>query len=328
MTRCYFLVALGAALAAAASPAAADVVYLRNGDRISGTVVRKAGDTLRVRTDYAGELKIRWTEVREIVTEAPATVLLEDGAELQATRLGGADAAIPLERVAFLNPTPGQAGKGFDYSGTITLAATYTRGNSDTDRLYGEAQLRGRSRERRFSLGANGTYASDRGARTASNWLANGDHDWFIRPREFLYARASVEHDRFRDIDRRWTMGGGYGYQFIDTADTSLSLQGGLDYVIVERIMAANEDSPALGWGLRYSQWLWERRAQVFHEQDGFRNLSDSRDVVVRTKTGLRIPVANGLNLTAQLNLDWESDPAPGRSRTDSTWILGLGYAF
>jgi putative salt-induced outer membrane protein YdiY len=320
--------ALAAALGAVAWSAAADTVHLRNGDRITGTVVRKAGDTLTVQTEYAGELRIGWSDVAEILTDAPTTVLLEGGGELETRRLGGEDAAFPLERVAYLNPTPGQSGKGMDYSGRITLAATYTRGNSDTDRVYGEAQLRGTSKSRRFSLGANGTYASDRGTRTVANWLVEGDHDWFIRPREFVYVRGSMLHDEFRNIDLRSAAGGGYGYQLVDTEDTSLSVKGGFDYVVTDPVTGEREESPALGWGLRYSQWVWSRRTQLFHEQDGFWGLDSAHDVVVRTRTGLRVPLANGLNLTAQLNLDWESDPEPGVKETDTTWILGLGYAW
>lgn len=64
----------------------------------------------------------------------------------------------------------------------------------------------------------------------------------------------------------------------------------------------------------------------LFHAQDGNASLEEVGDLVVRTKTGLRWPLAGGLSATAQLNLDWESDPAPGRSRTDRAVLPGLGY--
>ena len=311
----YLLAALGLALVAGATTVAADTVHLENGDRITGTVVKKDGEVLRLQTEYAGELKIRWADVVEIVTDAPTPALLEDGTTRAATRFGGAAAPIPLDRVTYLNPTPGELGTGFDYSGRLTLAASSTSGNTDTERFYGEGQFRGRSKARRFSLGANGTYASDSGARTADNWLANGEHDWFLRRWDFLYVRGSIEHDPFRDIERRYTAGGGYGYQVFDTPDLSVSLRGGLDYVATDWTTEPEEESPALGWGIRYAQWLWLRRLQVFFDQDGSRNVGDSDDLVIRTRTGLRLSVANGLDLNAQLNLDWESDPAPGRSR-------------
>jgi hypothetical protein len=34
------------------------------------------------------------------------------------------------------------------------------------------------------------------------------------------------------------------------------------------------------------------------------------------------------LSATAQVNVDWESHPAPGRKSTDSTLLVGLSYAW
>jgi hypothetical protein len=42
----------------------------------------------------------------------------------------------------------------------------------------------------------------------------------------------------------------------------------------------------------------------------------------------MRVPLIERLNATAQLNLDWERQPAPGRRSTDSTLLLGVDYAF
>ena len=35
-----------------------------------------------------------------------------------------------------------------------------------------------------------------------------------------------------------------------------------------------------------------------------------------------------GLNASAQVNLDWDRDPAPGRKALDTTLLLGLGYTW
>jgi hypothetical protein len=40
------------------------------------------------------------------------------------------------------------------------------------------------------------------------------------------------------------------------------------------------------------------------------------------------VPLAQGFNATAQLNLDWDRVPAPNRRSTDRTWLLTLGYAW
>ena len=54
----------------------------------------------------------------------------------------------------------------------------------------------------------------------------------------------------------------------------------------------------------------------------------DSRKAVPRTRTGLRFPLADGLDASAQVNIDWDNEPAPGRESTDVATILGLGYGW
>lgn len=141
-----------------------------------------------------------------------------------------------------------------------------------------------------------------------------------------MYARTTFEHDEFRDVDLRSTAGSGYGYQLLETDTTHLSLQVGVDYVDVRREVGEDEEHPAAGWGINYDQRVWDRRVVLFHDQEGFWSLADSDNVLVRTKTGLRFPLGDGFNATAQLNLDWDNAPPPGTKRTDETWLFTLGY--
>lgn len=323
----------------AVAAARADEVWMKNGDRLSGTVVRKAADILILRTGYAGEIRLQWSQVARISTDQPVEVLLADDAHLKArlaaaeqsrVTLEGQDAPVvrdvPLERIAYINPTPEQSERGASLKGRVQLAAAQTSGNTDTERLNGEAEMTLQARRYRYILGGDANQEKDDGRTSASNWRGHTSFDWFFRPRQFLYTRATFEHDEFKDLKLRSTLGGGYGYQVFATGGTSLSIQGGLDHVNVDRIAADDESYPAAGWLVRFEHKPWGGPMTLFHVQDGDASLEDAGDIVVRTKTGLRWPLAGGLNATAQLNLDWDNDPAPGRGRTDRTLLLGLGY--
>lgn len=48
--------------------------------------------------------------------------------------------------------------------------------------------------------------------------------------------------------------------------------------------------------------------------------------MTLRSRTGVRVPIASGINASVQVNLDWEREPAPGRKSTDTTLLIGLGY--
>jgi len=324
-----------AVLAAAALGAAADEIVLRSGERIRGEVAAMAGGKLRMRTDYAGDIEVRWSEVVSLSTTLPVEVLLEGaraplrgtlqplygGRALLVDPEGGA-LELALSEVAYLNPKPWQSGVGVAYEGRVTLSAAYTRGNTEDERINGDGEFTARGRQYRYGFSAKIDRRNDPVAGSATAWRAGTSYDRFLRADRFVYARGSLEHDRAKDIDRRAAAGFGYGAELVATARASLTVRGGLDYVAVDRFAAANERYPALGWGVKaaYSPW--------FHEHEGFWNLEDSDVVTVRSKTGLRLPLFGGLGASAQLNVDWERRPAPGRKSTDSTLLVGIDYAW
>lgn len=314
-----------AALCAAGS-AGADEIRLANGDRITGRIVSKGGNDLVIDTDYAGRLTLRWDQVASLRTDDTVTVMTRDGALNTDARLDSRN--VRPEDIAFINPTPEQSGQGATYRGHANVSAALVRGNSENERVYGDAAFNARARDYAWGLGLKVDQREERGLRTAQQWLVDGNYDRFIDDRHFLYARSSLEQDRFKDIRLRSTAGAGYGWQLYDDDRTRLSLRTGLDYVTLDRRVGMDEDYPALGWGVRASRKVFARGAELFHDQDGFLSLSDPDFLTLRTRSGVRLPIAGGMTASAQINADWERTPAPGRKSTDTTLLLGLGYAW
>lgn len=323
MRRAVLLAALVAATAGRG--AAADEVLLRNGDRLSGAVLHLAGGKLTLRTPYAGSIELDWDEVAQLSTDAPVRVLRRGDAQPTLLRLSP---GIALDEIVYVNPKPHESGLGASYSGRAALAASYVRGNAESERFYGDAELTARARAYRYTVSGKAERRADPLAGTNVAWLASGNFDRFVREKRFVYVRGSLEHDRAKDIDRRSALGGGYGAQLVESERVGVSLRGGLDYVVVERAAAADERYPALGWALKAEAKPWGARLQVFHEHEGFWNLEDTARLFVRSKTGLRMPLVERLSATAQLNVDWERRPAPGRKATDTTLLLGLDHAW
>jgi hypothetical protein len=48
------------------SQALADQVSLKNGDRLSGAIVKSDSKTLILHTDYAGDVALKWDAIQEI----------------------------------------------------------------------------------------------------------------------------------------------------------------------------------------------------------------------------------------------------------------------
>jgi putative salt-induced outer membrane protein YdiY len=333
-------------LSAVHSSAQADQVILKNGDIISGRVVNKSGNILLFNTPYAGDLRINWKEVSTLTTDQPVTTLLGDDsyvsagllpAERGSVRLNGKDQeddteleneARGLNDILYINPTPEESGRGYRYGGRANLAFTNTSGNSSNEILHLDGEIQKRARAYRYTLGGEANRNSDNHMRSVSNSRLYASYDSFYTKTDFLYIHGALENDRFKDIQLRSVAGVGYGYQIFETETTKLSLKGGPDLVSVDRYIAAAEDFLALGWHVDFNHKLSNYPVEIFHVQDGFRGFDSEGDIVLKTRTGMRIPLRQGFVATAQYNFDWEKNPAPDRHNSDRQLLIGIGYLY
>jgi putative salt-induced outer membrane protein YdiY len=335
--RCIFkvsgkLITLGFILSLISSAALADRVTLKNGDRLSGSVIAKRGNTLTFSTGYAGELKIDWDEVAQLETDETVDVMLKDESHQQLalkTQSKPESESMPaIGDIAYINPNPEESGRGYRVLGKANFAFTQSEGNSSSDQLHADAEITVLARDYRYTIGGEFDQASIENVKADDSRRAYGSYDDFFDKKQFLFTHVQLQRDRFRDIDLRTVIGGGYGYQFYDTETTRFSLKGGLDMVNLDRYEASSERFAALGWHIDFQHKLTGSDIELFHVQDGYRGLSEEASVLVQTRTGFRFPLSNGLYAMTQLNLDWESDPAPGRRQTDTKVLVGLGYAY
>ncbi|HWH49709.1 MAG TPA: DUF481 domain-containing protein [Burkholderiales bacterium] len=340
MARACILV-IGALLALSTGFSRADVVILVNGDRLTGTIVRKEQDTLVFQTSYGGDLSIRWADINAILSDKPHRFYLEDGRRLTGKPVAGshgeiavevegesAPVPVPLSLVRWIDPTPEVAHEGIKFTGRFNLGAAYTDGNTDTEKLHIDGEIVARTFKNRYTAGGAGNEGKTSGVKSESDWLAYLKYDRFFTPKWYGYVNGSAEHDRFKDIDLRTTAGIGSGYQFLDTHRTNLSLEGGLSSVHTDFDLAPDEDYAALRWALKFEHYLFESEVQFFHQHVVLVAVDDAEKIVAKSFTGLRMPIVKKIRVALQYNLDWENEPAPGRERTDRALLLTLGYAF
>jgi hypothetical protein len=86
MRNCIFLLSL-----LFANVLAADTVWIKNGDRIVGTIQSKNGDHLVLDTVYAGRLTIDWRQIATLETSTPIVVKIKPAAGLTHSVLDIAD---------------------------------------------------------------------------------------------------------------------------------------------------------------------------------------------------------------------------------------------
>src|ERR1700682_463215 len=81
-----------------ASAASADQITMKDGDRITGEIVKKDGDTVTVKSKNFGTVTLKWVDIATVKSDQPINVSLSDGKTVKAnieTRDGRIQVAAP-----------------------------------------------------------------------------------------------------------------------------------------------------------------------------------------------------------------------------------------
>jgi putative salt-induced outer membrane protein YdiY len=310
--------ALLAVILAAARPALADELRLRNGDRYTGTVVSLDAGTLAFKTPN-GDLKVPWSEVTGLTVDAAIVVRTADG---QTTTSSGGPID-PVSVTGLSRPQPPIV-----WSGGANAGLLATGGNTDVNSLRLDGELVARTRADRVTVNALVNRAEDDGDLTARNWTVSSKYDRFLTRRVYLNGSGIFTSDDFRDLDLRAALGAALGYQLFDTPLLQLAFEGGLGWVD-ENFATADDDSyTAARESAKLDLFVVGERLVFFHRHDGYYGVTGDDNLFFKMQNGIRLGLVAGLVTTAQVDLDYDRSPSPGRKNTDRNFALTFGYRF
>lgn len=325
------------ALAALAGQVHADTILLDSGDRLSGKILRYENGRYELETSYAGTVRIDGGRVVSVEMTDEVTMLLEDrsrrvgqlvvsGGQMAVRHSGQAD-PVPVERKTIVTMTPGRDDESaWRIAGRVALGASDTAGNTEVQRLNFDGEMTARRDLDRVTLNGRGNQATQADSQTEANATIGLKYDRFVSRRWYAYGAGTLEHDQLKELRLRRTFGAGSGFQAIDTERTTLALEGGLDRVLTDFFDSPAEQTVAARLALRFDHWLVEDSVQFFHYEQNYLSLRALGGSFLRTQSGLRLPISRQLSANAQVNVDWDGDPAPGRRRMDRTLVFSIGY--
>jgi putative salt-induced outer membrane protein YdiY len=317
----------------------ADELRMKNGDRMTGTVVKMEDKILVFKTSYAGDIPIKWEAVEAVKTDSPVQVVLEDKTSARGILKTMEDGNLQLETDQLVEPLRFVLGhvEGINppskplvnFTGRVNAGVDVKKGNTETDAYTVDGELEARTEKNRYTVGAEANREEESDEKTADNWLLYMSYDHFLTQKWFFYTNADFEQDKFKDLNLRTTVGAGSGYQFFESERKNLSVRGGPAYVNEDYTVDGEDNDYAAGrWAVKYDQYFFDTFVQLFHLHEGTVSLEDTKDIVIRTRTGLRLPLGKGFNTTVQYNWDWDNSPAPDTDRVDERYLMTLGYSW
>ena len=330
----------------------ADQVILDNGDRVTGKVTKKDGDSLTVTSDLMGPVTIKWAHVKSVITDEPVTVVLKDGKEVEGklTTSGDqvtvADQTVPLPSVTtvrnaaeeakykrFLHPPLYDLWNGY-YDFGIADASGNSRALSITNAINA-ARV---TNNDKISIYATQIYSkglvNGKVGLTANAWRGGWKYERNLSKRFFLTVFDDYEHDQFQNLTFRGVFGGGAGFHLVKTDRTQLDLAGGFSLnheafsvAIAPPAPDTSRNSGEVFWGDDYAFKI--NKASSFTQSFRmFNNISQTGQYRVNFDVGMVTKVAKWLSWQISGSDRYITDPAPGRKTNDLLISSGIRVTF
>jgi putative salt-induced outer membrane protein YdiY len=353
MARIHALLALGLF----GLPLCADQLVLKNGDRISGKVVKKDGDSVSFKSDLVGDVTVKWADITELKSDEPLYVVLPSGntvsgkvqtqnGQLQVATATAKEEAPAAEEKAIRNADEeAQYNRHLHppiwdlWSGFIDLGLALARGNSQTTTLttgFNATRVTGSDK---IVLYMNQIYArgvvNGLSVDTANAIRGGWSYDRNLNKRLFVNIFNDYEHDVFQNLDLRFVAGGGAGYHAYKSDRGLLDLTGGVDYER-ENYSASTVPVVAPGYSRDSAEGFWGddfawKLSNITALKQSFRmfdNLSQTGEYRMNFDLGLDTKLNKWLAWQITASDRYLTNPAPGRKTNDLLITSGIHVTF
>lgn len=335
--------------------AQADVVTLKNGDRVTGTLVDVKDGNLDLKSDILGSLSIPLKQVTSYSAEKPVAVVrkghetvqgqleLEPSGDWQVTTNGkaqtvaaaSADLIMPAADYQKLEEHTAKPWQ--DWKGAASLGYGLQHGDQETRTFTTTINM---VRERpatplfsphwrtNFDLATLLSNSTANGAFVDSHTLTTDVRPQYLfTENNFVFGLVQFDHISTQSLYLRQTYGGGYGRDVKKTARTTFSLLGGITYVH-EKFFDGTWDNSAQALIGEILGYQISKRVRLDHDFNFYPNLSDTGQYRFDTATTISAKVAGKFSLNAGVIDLYLSNPPLGSQKNSVIFTTGIGYTF
>ena len=315
--------------------AIADLLVLKNGDRITGDIKRIWDAEVTIEPEYSDEFKVDVSAIAHIDARRDLEIELNDGTSLMA-RLSGADEegkqlvktadrslSISLDQIFELDEPEDP----FEWDSNIELSADFNSGNTESYNTKLKADTTVKIRDHRHI--AEMTFLEEEilNELTQDQDLFLYNYNWLFKDPWFFSTRLSFEQDPIIELDNRIILSLGLGRDVWLTPRRELNVQLGAG-AQTEEISLVTSQNAVLTWALRYRQDFFSDDLELYHNHSITANVSGRSNTSYKTTTGIRYEITDLLYANLSLDFDYETHPADVAVSEDIRMLFGLGDEF
>jgi putative salt-induced outer membrane protein YdiY len=309
----------------------AAVVVLKNGDRITGRIVKMEKERLEIDPQFSDIIKIKWEDVLSIRSERPMSVKLygeldlpENVGERKLDRIIvsslGEEGPIRLEDVRAINFAD------HDYRGYLSAGGNQASGNSQTEALNVSGNLIYRWLEHRYILDGKYNRGEADGEDTANNGAFTIKYNYFLAPRLYVGALNLAESDQFQDLSLRNTGSLILGHDLLDREHHNLSIAAGPAAVYQDFTTDPSTITPSTAGVLRYEFMIRGDDVVFFQKTQAFKDLGHGSATRVNADQGIRVKITQNWRVNFEYDFRYNSLPVEDRTSVDTNIIFGFSY--
>ena len=328
----------------------ADQVALKNGDRMTGTIVKSDGKTLILHTDYAGDVTLKFDVIQAIDSTEPLHLQFEDGrsasgavstssGNLKVATKSGEAVQSPISDVKSLRNDAEETayqkslhpGLMQGWKSGLNLGFALTRGNSATKNLSIAFLATRQTLHDKLIASADSVYAANDAAGAVPSTTANSagggfryDHD--IKPRVFGFVAADFFADALQGLNIRAVEGGGLGFHAIKNDRTALDFLGGVNYTHESYTVFARNFA-ALTIGENFTQKIGKSTA-LTQDLNFFPNLNNTGEYRATFDFGSVTKLSKRLGWQNSITDIYVTNPPAGKRQNDLVLTTGLNVSF
>ena len=340
----------------------ADQITLKNGDHLSGKIVKSDGKALVLHTEFAGDVMVDFKAITQILADEELRVSTTDkktlvgpittsDGKIEVATKGEGTVGVPLGNVAMIGTQADyeksvHPGWGHGWNGGVNVGFSLARGNSESSNLAlainaVHPTLNDKTTIYLNSINTKNDLASPS---TVANLVTGGlRYDHNLNPRLFGFVGADFMSNALQNLDLRGVYGGGLGFHAIKSDSTVLDLLAGLNYTH-ETYSNGPEVTPVtvpptfISYGVTHRFLALTLGEELLHKVGKntviteklyfFPDLSNTGEYRATFDLGTVTKISKWLGWQNQFTDIYVSNPPLGAKKNDLILTTGLNFSF
>jgi len=276
----------------------AGTIYLKNGDRISGKVVRESRDNIAIESEAMGLISINRGFIKRVITDE----LTQESVVKE---------------------------KGKLWKKELSVGYNKSSGNTKNSALSMRLYANRKTELDEFTLKADTFYSSTNRKMDAQKWYGSVRYAFSFWGRKWYnFYKFESDHDRFANVDYRLVPSTGIGYWFSDREDWKAMAETGIGFEHTNFRNETKDNNEAILMPRVFFEKELFGASKLSQDTTLYSTFDDFGDYRLHSEAAFTNPISDNLSLRLSLIDDYNSNSAKETKKNDLRFTSSLVYSF